>query len=259
MKIIVKKRFQDLALFIMVSGLGALWLTYWWYKATLGDSGTYGTSQFSSAYVFYYYLANSLVLILVGLFLYAKRFKVFSILSLILGLMVTASLFVFSDFSVIANNQPIFKNLFAYTVFLGTFVAVSYGGVLLVPMFLYGVYKSFIFGTMFLNKRLSFDFETSYQEEEDSNILKKKGILAEFIPVAGILIGISNIVFIMNFNFSFTASLKDSITSLIPILMIIFAFISLRSERRRLYRILNIILVGLITFPSILLWIGKFW
>ncbi len=256
MKIIVKKRFKDLALFIMVSGFGALWLTYWWYKATLGDSVTYGTSQFSSVYVFYYYIANSLALILVGLFLYIKRFKIFSILSLILGLMVTASLFVFSDFSVIANNQPIFKNLFAYTVFLGTFVAVSYGGVLLVPMFLYGVYKSFIFGTMFLNKRLSFDLETSYQEE-DNNILKKKGILAEFIPIAGILIGVSNIVFIMNFNFSFTASLKDSITSLIPVFMIIFAFISLRSTRRLLYRILNIILVGLITFPSILLWIGK--
>lgn len=257
MKIIAKKQFKDLGVFMIVSGLGALWLTYWWYQAALGGSGTYGTSQFSSISVFYYYLANSLVLLLSGLFLYAKRFKIFSILSLILGLMVTASLFVFSDFSIIANNQPIFKNLFAYTVFLGTFVAVSYGGVLVVPMFLYSVYKSFVFGTMFLNKRLSFNLDTSYQEEEN-NITKKKGILAEFIPIAGILIGISNIVFIMNFNFSFTASLKDSITSLIPILMIIFSFISLRSAKRRLYIISNIILVGLITFPSILLWIGKF-
>lgn len=256
MKIIAKKQFKDLGVFMIVSGLGALWLTYWWYQAALGGSGTYGTSQFSSMSVFYYYLANSLVLLLSGLFLYAKRFKIFSILSLILGLMVTASLFVFSDFSVIANNQPIFKNLFAYTVFLGTFVAVSYGGVLVVPMFLYSVYKSFIFGTMFLNKRL--DFSLTNSSEEESNITKKKGVLAEFIPIAGILIGISNIVFIMNFNFSFTASLKDSITSLIPILMIIFSFISLRSNRRRLYIISNIILVGLITFPSILLWIGKF-
>lgn len=257
MKIIAKKQFKDLAVFVMVSGLGALWLTYWWYKATLGDSGTYGTSQFSSVSVFYYYLANSLLLISVGLFLYIKKFKIFSILSLILGLMVTASLFIFSDFSVIANNQPIFKNLFAYTVFLGTFVAVSYGGVLLVPMFLYGVYKSFIFGTMFLSKKLSFDLETLYQEEA-IDIPKKKGVLAEFIPIAGILIGISNIVFIMNFNFSFTASLKDSITSLIPILMIILSFISLRSTSRLLYRILNIVLIALITFPSILLWIGRF-
>lgn len=257
MKIITKKQSKNLALFLIVSGLGALWLTYWWYKATLGDSGTYGVSQFSSVYVFYYYLANSLILLLSGSFLYAKRFKIFSILSVMLGLMVTASLFVFSDSSVIASNQPIFKNLFAYTVFLGTFVAVSYGGVILVPMFLYSVYKSFIFGTMFFNKRLTFDLEPQYQEEEN-NILKKKGVLAEFIPVAGILIGISNIIFIMNFNFSFTESLKESITSLLPILMIILSFISLRTSKSRLYRILNIILVGLITFPSILLWIGKF-
>ncbi len=124
-----KKRINRFATFLIIAGIGAMWLTYWWNETD---------SNFGSFPVLYYYIFNSALLFLLGVFLHLKEFKIYSVLAVVLGISVTSSLFIFTD-----NN---FNNLFFYTVFMGVTFGTVYGGIILVPMFLWGVYRSLFRG-----------------------------------------------------------------------------------------------------------------
>ncbi len=155
MKIINKKSSRTFAIFLVIAGIGALWLTFWWYKATHGSNDTFGdpNSLANNIYLLYYYLFNSLLLILSGILLSLNKFKLYSILSIILGTSVTLSLFVFNTST---NNFNPLANLFILTVFEGIFFGFIYGGAILVPLFLFTVYKSFIQGIKYFRKKINY-------------------------------------------------------------------------------------------------------
>ncbi len=127
-----EKKIMRFARFLMIAGIGALWLTYWWYEAQ-GSEHNFGYFP-----VLYYYIFNSVMLFLLGIFLYLKEFKAYSYCSILLGISVTASLLIFGE----GFENPL-ENLFIYTTLYGIVFGFMYGGIILVPMFLRGVYISF--------------------------------------------------------------------------------------------------------------------
>lgn len=136
-----KKRINRFAIFLMISGVGGMWLTYWWEK--VGSSQT----SFNSFPVLYYFIFNSSLLFLSGFLLLTKQFKIYSLLAVILGISVTSSLFVFGD------TSNVFNNLFFSTTALGMTFGAIYGGIVLVPMFLWGVYRGAFRGFKHLRGR----------------------------------------------------------------------------------------------------------
>ncbi len=155
METIKKKEMMRWAIFLIISGLGALWLTFWWNKSMNGDGGGFGfpDSIRGVDITTGYYIFNSILLTLLGIVLILKKFKTYSILSIILGFSVTISLFAF-DVSV--NFNPI-RNLFFLTVIEGMLMGFAVGGTILVPMFLIGVYKSLTRGIGYFRGKINYD------------------------------------------------------------------------------------------------------
>lgn len=162
MKTLSIKQYKRFSIFIIVSGLGALWLTFWWYMINLNDNSIGGSGSFSSFKIFFYYIFNSVLLIFLGIILYARRFKLFSVLAVVLGISVTSSFFIFGHNN--ANTNILLDNLFVYTTYLGMTVGTIYGGVILVPMFIVSVYISFVRGIQHVRGKL--DYNTSIQNTD---------------------------------------------------------------------------------------------
>ena len=152
MKIITKKKINRFALFLVISGLGALWLTYWWFQMSLGDDFIGSRGEFGSFSVLFYYIFNSFLLFLLGIILYAKYFKIYSVLSVILGISVTTSLFIFES----NTTDFLLSNLFGHTIYFGILAGIVFGGPLLIPMFLFGVYISAVRGIQHIRGKLNY-------------------------------------------------------------------------------------------------------
>jgi hypothetical protein len=69
MKIINTKRITPFAIFLTLSGLGALWLTYWWMRTTASENPLDGLD----VYILRYYIFNSILLVFLGGILQAKK------------------------------------------------------------------------------------------------------------------------------------------------------------------------------------------
>jgi hypothetical protein len=164
MKIITEKKRKRFALFLLISGIGALWLTFWWYWNRSYNGMGAGRVGFIESFSVYsrmvptllYYLFNSVLLIVASCSFLFKRFKSYSILAVLLGVSVTGSLFVFQDLREITFSNLFIDNLFINTVFDGMVFGMEYGGTILVPMFLYSVYKGAFRGIGYLRGRVSY-------------------------------------------------------------------------------------------------------
>lgn len=157
MKIITKKQIVFTVVFLIIAGLGALWLTFCWNKImNSGDTSGFGKtgSMFDIGLTTAYYTFNSILLILLGIVLSLKKFKVYSILAIILGFSVTISLFAF-DLS--GNSFNPINNLFFLTVIEGMYAGFSLGGIVLVPLFLFSVYKSTFQSIKYFRKKLTYE------------------------------------------------------------------------------------------------------
>ena len=129
------------ALFLFISGMGALWLSFIWLNSI--------SDNLMSNYdknVFVYYIFNSILLILISGSYYKNKNKVFSVFSILLLTSVLSSLFIVEDgFS-----------LFFETIDEGIVFGFLYGGIILVPMFLISVIAAAIkaFQFFFFNKEI---------------------------------------------------------------------------------------------------------
>jgi uncharacterized membrane protein len=244
-KIIEKKEFKKFSIFLLISGLGALWLTFWWTIMIHNHWYNWGNGVDGIDYLLsFYHFCNSLLLILIAFSIRFKKFVLFSCFSVLLGFSVFASFFWGYDpnlfsFSILANlfsSHDIFYDLlnivFFRTIFLGISFGGLFGGFILVPMFLISVYKSFIYAIKYSRGKLEFnlvEIEKLPQAETETLInnnipIKKessRNIFHLLIPIAGI-----GYVFIPFFSFIFEPNLqliKDNIFSII----LLFSFLSL--------------------------------
>ncbi len=158
MKIIYTKHINKFAIFLIISGFGALWLSFMWHKLVFGSSMG-GGGKFAQLEVFYYYLANSILLILSGFILRTKIFKLYSIIGILLGLSVIASLLIFQDGI----------NLFFYTVLLGMTMGTMYGGIILVPMFLISVWINLFRGFKHVFGKLAYSLANEADQNNGNN------------------------------------------------------------------------------------------
>lgn len=262
MKIITIKKSNGFALFLLISGLGALWLTFWWYNATLGNNSVGGRGDFSSFSVLYYYIFNSVLLILLGAVLRLRNFKIYSVLAILLGISVTISLFIFGN-----GSAGILNNLFISTTYLGMLAGAMYGGTILVPMFLGGVYISAIRGIQHIRGKINYivsDITTQDQVgvSETNNmpvdISNEKSIMQKIIPIIGIIIGLFNGINSWRFLFSSGLQGRGILIALLPIFLIALSIFSLANKNAKVYRIVNIIVATLVLFPFLLTWISTF-
>jgi len=263
MKIITKKKIDGFALFLIIAGIGTLWLTFWWYKATLGDNSIGGRGVFVSLSVLYYYIFNSVLLILLGAMLRLRNFKIYSALAILLGISVTISLFIFGN-----GSAGILNNLFISTTYLGMIAGAMYGGTILVPMFLGGVYISAIRGIQHIRGKINYvvsDITTEGQVGVSEtgnmsvNILNEKSIMQKTIPVIGIIIGLFN--GINSWRFLFSSEIQGRgilLIALLPIFLIALSIFSLVNKKIKVYRVVNIIIVAIILYPFLLAWINMF-
>jgi len=257
MKIITKKQINFFRWFLLISGLGAVWLTFMWYQMTFGSDGM-GGGNFSTMTVFYYYLFNSFILIISALVFSFRFFKAYAVFAIILAISVTGSLFVFE------NGQ----NLFFVTTMLGMTMGAAFGGPILVPMFLGSVYIGVFRSIKHIFGKLEYslidikggvvegsNLSAINQEgpilimvvNERSSIQKNIPILALFY--AGIKILFSIFTFISSLRMSegmeydFSPG-KVMIFSLLPtVVLIILAVASLKAKNRKAYTILNVLIV----------------
>ncbi len=145
MKTINEKQLKQLSMFLIISGLGAVWLSFAWKH--LSSSAELGAVNFAGIHTFIYYVFNSVLLLTCGITLQLKQFKLFSYLSLCLCVAVSVSFFIFQKDS----------NLFIYTTIVGMSMGLIEGGTILVPMFLISIYKSAYLGFLYFKKKLVFE------------------------------------------------------------------------------------------------------
>ena len=244
MNIITRKKSKKTALFLIIAGLGALWLTFWWTKMSLDNNSLVDIILYSAYYIF-----NSIVLILAGVLLYLKNFKTYSFFSLLLGISVTASLFIFDQ-----NVDPqILGNLFLSTILQGMGFGMMLGGTLLVPMFLYAVYSSFLQGIQSMRGKINYmdsdivPQDSAVQETNNSliNNENKKSTLQFLVPFIGITYGLFYCFFILGVGpFRKPIILLEMLMTLFyPIFIILCSLVSILSNNKRYIRISNVIIV----------------
>jgi len=155
MNIISRKKNRYLSIFLVISGIGSLWLTYWWYiLAMVNPSGPQVGSMFTieNYFILGYFILNSTLLLLLGVMFLDRKFKIGSILSIVLGILVTASLFIFPY----GEGFDFFDNLFFNIIISGMVLGFPYGGTILVPMFLFGTYKGLVRGINYFRGKIDF-------------------------------------------------------------------------------------------------------
>ena len=242
MNIITRKKSKKTALFLIIAGLGALWLTFWWTKMSLDNNSLVDIILYSAYYIF-----NSIVLILAGVLLYLKNFKTYSFFSLLLGISVTASLFIFDQ-----NVDPqILGNLFLSTILQGMGFGMMLGGTLLVPMFLYAVYSSFLQGIQSMRGKINYmdsdivPQDSAVQETNNSliNNENKKSTLQFVIPFIGIMHGLFYCILHLGSFREPIVLVEILMTLFYPVSIILCSLISILSNNKRYIRISNIIIV----------------
>jgi len=134
--------------FLILSGVGALWLTVWFFimSASVAD-GEYSRNIILTIY----YAVNSLLLLMSGISLRLKYFREYSLLSILLGISVTVSLFIFTSPE---DGINFFSTWFVATVMLGVLMGFQVGGIVLVPMFLISVYTSLFLGIQYFRGKI---------------------------------------------------------------------------------------------------------
>jgi len=260
MKIITKKKIDGFALFLLISGIGASWLTFVWYGAIFEDDFT---SQFASLSVLDYYIFNSALLILSGVALYSKRFKIYSILAILLGISVTASLLIFEDGSIDISN-----NFFVHTTFLGIFLGTIYGGIILVPMFLVSVYASAILGIQHIRGKLNYSLSENITENQTEtsqinnplvNFSKDKGVAQKIIPIIGIALVLFNVIQFIQSRFSVLSQVRQedrTLSILLSIFIMALSIFSLINKKTKVYRFVNLAIAALVTYLLFSMWIS---
>lgn len=240
MKIIPQNKVKDFSLILLFASFGGFWLTFWWYKKIVID---YIVGPYDSFYL-YYYLFNSMVLFFTWLFFYFKKYTTYSYLSIVLGFSVFISLFIFED----APHSLLFGNLFVSTIFLGMFFDLAIGGIILVPLLLFVVSKNLIWGIMYLRGSIDFSlfshtFLASHQEQRHNisgilpTLFYSKPIVHMVVPLITIFFSVLLLTHFILINDLFFAN-----TSLL-VLFFVAAFFSVFSKNKKLYSILNIVLI----------------
>lgn len=262
MKIITKKKIDGFALFFLISGIGASWLTFVW--SGWGMGGNFA-ARFTSLSVLYYYIFNSALLILSGVALYSKRFKIYSILAILLGISVTISLLIFDD-----GNISIYDNLFIFTTAVGMFPGIMFGGIILVPMFLASVYASAILGVQHIRGKLNYSYSVSENIIENQtetfqsiislvNFSKNKRITQKIIPIIGIVVGLFNVIQFIQSRLSVISEVRQEDRTLsvsLSIFIIALSIFSLINKKTKAYRFINLAIAALVTYSLILIWIS---
>lgn len=263
MKIITKKKTDGFALFFLISGIGASWLTFVWSGFGVGGGPA---GRFASLSVLYYYIFNSALLILSGVALYSKRFKIYSILAILLGVSVTISLFIFND-----GNISISDNLFIFTTVVGTSgMGTMFGGIILVPMFLASVYASAILGVQHIRGKLNYSYSVSENIIENKtetfqrnnplvNFSKDKGITQKIIPIIGIVVGLFNVIQFIQSRFSVISEVRQEDRTLsvsLSIFIMALSIFSLINKKTKVYRFINLAIAALVTYSLTLIWIS---
>lgn len=147
MKTISEKKAKTTFWVSLIGGVGALWLSWFWLH-TVKNDGLSGPIWENYKYwyiTFAYYAINSALLLSTAFFLKKQLYKLHSLFSIVLGLSVLGSFFIFDSSS----------NLFVYTTLVGM-IAFWSGGVVLIPIFLFSVIKNFIFGLRYLFGRTQY-------------------------------------------------------------------------------------------------------
>lgn len=263
MKILYKKQINFFRWVLLISGLGAIWLSFMWLRMTFGgDSMTQG-GAFSTMRVFAYYLFNSFLLLISSLFFSYKYFKTYSVLAIILAISVTVSLFIFQE----SNN------LFFSTVLLGTTMGAMFGGTLLVPMFLGSVYVGVFRAIKHISGKLVYSYENPVSDvptpqnpdfPNSEVVPQRKSSFHKTIPIVILLYAgvnliqaIFSLVRFSQYDKEITKdfSLLGLLVYIPMILLITFSFISLKSNKPKVYKTINIIMavpiVLFLLFPLI--------
>lgn len=256
MQIISKSKSFNFSLFIFVSAIASLYLTFLWQKAISDE-----TFIFPNKITFLYYLFNTCLLFISAYFLTNKKFKIYSIVSFVLGLSVTSSLFITTSglgFDI--------RNLFFSTVFFGMTGGALHGATLFIPLFLSSVYISFFRSILFFLKKLKYSSGSEDKVLTSKNYILQKNIFDKMIPV---LITVSHFFNIrQSFGFlriwfdirhdSFLTFMRDFFVGGLPVLVLVFAILSLLLKNKRAYRIINFILILMFLFPFVVFWIFPF-
>ncbi len=251
MKIITQKRAESFAKFLVAAGIGASWLTFWWYKMTLGDDSVGSGGAFSNASILFYYILNSILLILSGVLLHTKRYKAHSIVAILLGISVTVSLFIFAD-----GIQGIMGNLFVSTTYMGMMAGIIYGGIILVPMFHAGVYVAAFRGFRHVRGALNYGLsETIPNDFENTSSIhvpipsEGKGMMHILIPIVGVAYALFQGMTSWRLLFSIGVNGAAALFGLIPFILVVLGVVSLTSKNVKVYRPLNIVLGLFILYP----------
>lgn len=259
MKIITKRNTEKFAQLSLVAGFGALWLTVIWYFMSFkGDNSGWGdNSGFSTLTVLIYYTYNSILLISLGFILRAKSFKLHSFLSLILAISVAASIFIFSA----EHPISIISNLFFYTVANGMLMGLMFGGIILVPLFLFIVYTSTIRSIGYFRGKLEYAISEENIENKTSSTLNgdilvnknsNEESLWTAVPYLGLFFGVLRLRILIHPMISsfFIVSIG------LAILMIMISLFVMKNKNCKEYRALNIIILFLLIVPFLSSWGG---
>ena len=145
MKTIRERNILRFSFLLILSGLGAIWLSIVWRHMIFKDGLGLSNGVALDNVLFLYYIFNSSLLIILGILIRIKQFRIFSFLSILLCISVSLSL-------VISRGNV---NLFIYTLFNGITFYFA-GGPILIPMFLISVYKSVFLAFLFTRNKLIF-------------------------------------------------------------------------------------------------------
>lgn len=259
MKIMTEKNTRKFAWFLIISGFGAAWLTFWWGTAILLSSNPSSISttknDFSSWNVLYYYSFNSALLIFSGLILYARRFKIFSILAILLGVSVTTSLFIFEKM----DGSFLLNNLFIQTVYLGMLLGIIYGGTILVPMFLMSVYLGLYRGIQYFRGKVVYSnsqgiIENQIKVAPENNSennpplvpVIEKGMISIIICYLGIFI---SIFYIITGGLNSFSSSRGMLMTFLAMVVLGLSIFSLKSKNKIVYMTINIIILIMVLYP----------
>lgn len=137
-----ENKYKKLALFTIISGLGALWLSIMYYVMSEADILSHDKFDI---YLTIYYIINSFLMIISGIVLIYNKYRIYIIISLFLLLSVVLSFLVPHG----SDSWNLVGNVFMMTAFLSMTFGIQVGGIVLTPMFL---------GAVFLNGFKSWEF-----------------------------------------------------------------------------------------------------
>ena len=167
MKIISLTKQTSVAFFSIISGIGAICLSSFFILLNLNGSDELNLGNLMF-FAFLYYPFNSFILFMLGFLLLMKYFKAYAITSILLGVSVTISLFIpqSSELSLSLSN-----NFFVFTTNLGMTGGGIFGGFILVPMFLIGVYVNLYHSIGYMLGKIDYanniDFNLTYQNNKN--------------------------------------------------------------------------------------------